>query len=296
MSTNGNTAPIRKAVMPVAGLGTRFLPATRSVPKILLPILSVPVIDYAVRELAEAGIKDVALVMSRGMESVADYFRPQEILERTLEQRGKTEELQRQREISSLARVEVFYQDEPLGIGDAVLKTRDWVGDEAFAVLFPDDVIWGEPGATQQLVGVRNQHGGQVIAAIEVPDEVVPSKGIIDGEALGDGNYRVRGLVEKPALQDAPSNLSIVGRYILDPAVFRHLEKGMVGAGGEVQLTDGIAATLDEVPMYAHPVVGRHVDTGNPAGMLEAALFEAEHDPALRDLVAGIVQSWQAVR
>lgn len=291
MSTQNR--PIRKAVIPVAGLGIRFLPVTRAVPKILLPVLNVPVIEYAVRDVVNSGITDIAIVMSRGMESVASYFGEQPELVRTLEERGRAELAALQREISSLANITTLYQDDPKGLGHAVLMARDFVGDEPFAVLLPDDVIWSDTPSTKQLIDVRSAHGGSVIAALEVPDEVVSQKGIIDGDEVADRVVSVRGLVEKPALEDAPSNLSIIGRYVLDPAVFEYLSGEHAGAGGEIQLTDAIEATLGAVPVHACRFEGHHVDTGNPGGMLQAALYEAGRDPALRKLVNEAISAWE---
>lgn len=291
---NSPITPVQKAVIPIAGLGTRFLPATRAVPKILLPVLNVPVIDYAVREVVGSGITDIAFVMSPGMESVADYFKEQPQLEGTLERRGNRELVEKQREIASLANISTYYQEDPRGLGHAVLMARDFVRDEPFAVILPDDVIWAETPATKQLLDVRSAHGGgSVIAALEVPDEVVSKKGIIDGEEVAPGVMSVKGLVEKPALEDAPSHMSIIGRYVLEPAVFEYLEGEHAGAGGEIQLTDAIEATIGRLPVHACSFEGHHADTGNPGGMLEAALYEAGKDPELRELVKQAVARWK---
>lgn len=280
--------------MPVAGLGTRFLPATRSVSKVLIPILNVPVIEYAVREVVASGITEIAIVMSRGMEEVTEYFGEQKTLVDTLEERGKGDLAAMQREISSLASVTTLYQDDPRGLGHAVYMAREFVGDEPFAVVLPDDVIWAQTPATQQLIEVRGTRGGgSVLAALEVPDEVVSSKGIIDGDEVTDGVYSVRGLVEKPSLEDAPSNLSIIGRYVLEPTVFDYLEEEHAGAGGEIQLTDAIEATIGKLPVFACRFDGHHADTGNPGGMLEAALYEAGKNPALRELVKSAIAAWE---
>lgn len=290
---NSQIPPVRKAVIPVAGLGTRFLPATRSVPKILLPVLNVPVIEYAVRELVQSGIRDIALVMSRGMESVAEYFGDQEKLAATLEERGKPELAAEQREISRLANVVTRYQDDPKGLGHAVFMAQDFVGDEPFVVVLPDDVIWSQTPVTQQLINVRNSNGGgSVLAGLEVPDEVVPTKGIIDGEEIATDVYSVKGLVEKPSLEDAPTNMSIIGRYVLEPAVFDFLAREQAGAGGEIQLTDAIEATIGDLPVHACRFEGHHADTGNPGGMLEAALYEAGRDPDLKALVKAAIADW----
>ncbi len=291
---SNETTPVRKAVMPVAGLGTRFLPTTRSVPKILIPILNVPVIEYAVREVVNSGITDIAIVMSRGMEEVVGYFGERRELVDILEERGRTELAAMQRDIASLARIETIYQDEPRGLGHAVLMARDFVASEPFVVVLPDDVIWSDVPATRQLIDVRTaQGGGSVIAALEVPDDVVSSKGIIDGEEISDGVFSVSGMVEKPALEDAPSNLSIIGRYVLEPAVFDYLEEEHTGAGGEIQLTDAIEATIGRLPVHACRFTGHHADTGNPGGMLEAALYEAGKDEGLRELVRAAISEWE---
>lgn len=290
---SNSISPVRKAVIPVAGLGTRFLPATRSVPKILIPILNVPVIEYAVREVVSSGVTDVAIVMSRGMEVVAEYFGEKSALVNILEERGKSDLAAMQREISSLTNVTTLYQDDPRGLGHAVFMARDFVGNEPFTVVLPDDVIWSDTPATRQLIDVRQARGGgSVIAAIEVPDEVVSSKGIIDGDEVSDGVFSVRGLVEKPRLEDAPSNLSIIGRYVLEPAVFEYLEGEHAGAGGEIQLTDAIEATIGKLPVHACRFEGHHSDTGNPGGMLEAALHQAGKDPELRKLVMAAIAAW----
>ena len=290
---NKNPMQVRKAVIPVAGLGTRFLPATRSVPKILLPVLNVPVIEYAVREVVNSGITDIAIVMSRGMESVSEYFGEQAELVRTLDERGRAKLAAMQREISSLAKITTLYQDNPKGLGHAVLMAAHFVDGEPFTVILPDDVIWSATPATRQLIDVHTEYGGSVVAALEVPDEVVSQKGIIDGDEVADRVVSVRGLVEKPALEDAPSNLSIIGRYVLDPAVFDYLVGEHAGAGGEIQLTDAIEATLGSLPVHACRFEGHHVDTGNPGGMLQAALFEAGRDPLLRALVTEAIANWE---
>jgi UTP--glucose-1-phosphate uridylyltransferase len=279
------TRVITRAVIPVGGLGTRFLPATRTVPKLLLPVLNVPVIEYAVREAAEAGATDVAIVMSPGMESVTEYFQDQAVLERELKARGHDDLLEAQLEIASLANITTVYQYEPRGPGHAILQAREFCDGEAFVTIFPDDVIIHETSATEQLLQVYRQHGGSVIAAVEAPDEIVHTKGIIGGTEVGDGIYSVDTLVEKPALEDAPSNLAIVGRYVLDNSVFDYLAEEHAGAGGEIQITDAIASLIGNSPVHARKFTGFHADTGNPGGMLEAAIYVAKQDPALAEIV-----------
>lgn len=280
-----DTTTITKAVIPVGGLGTRFLPATRTVPKLLLPVLNVPVIEYAVREAAGAGVRDIAIVMSPGMESVAEYFQDQVVLERELKARGHDKLLEAQLEIASLASVTTVYQHEPRGPGHAILQAREFCDGEPFVTIFPDDVIIHEISATEQLFQVYREHGGSVIAASEVPDDLVHTKGIIGGAEVGDGVVSVDVLVEKPTLEDAPSNLAIVGRYVLDNRVFDHLSEERPGAGGEIQITDAIASLIGKSPVHARRFEGFHADTGNPGGMLEAAIYVARQDPLLADVV-----------
>ena len=276
---------LTKAVIPVGGLGTRFLPATRSVPKLLLPVLNVPVIEYAVREAAAGGVRDIAIVMSPGMESIAEYFQNQSVLERELKVRGRDELLEAQLEIVSLASITTVYQHEPRGPGHAILQARDFCDGEAFLTIFPADVIINDTSASEQLLQVYRHHGGSVIAATEAPDEIVPTKGIIGGTEVGDGVWSVDALVEKPTLEDAPSNLAIVGRYVLDNGVFEYLDDERTGAGGEIQLTDAIASLIGNSPVHALRLAGFHADTGNPGGMLEAAIHVAKQDPELAEIV-----------
>ena len=283
---------IRKAVIPVAGLGTRFLPVTRSVPKALLPVMGTPLIHYAVDEAAECGIDTVVLVISPGMESVAAYFDARPDLETALESSGRRALLEQQRQINDMADIVTVTQPEPRGLGHAVYLAHQAIGSEHFAVILPDDFIRFSLSALGQLLEVHRERGGSVLAARAVPDEVVPTKGIIDAEPLGNRVHRVRGLVEKPPLDDAPGNLSIIGRYVLGPGVFDHLAHGTAGAGGEIQLTDAIAATIGADDVFACEFEGTHNDVGEPKGMLLAALQEARSDPDLRANVLDAVSGW----
>lgn len=290
-SQSSNFPPITKAVIPVGGLGTRFLPATRTVPKPLLPVLNVPVIEYAVREASVAGVTDVAIVMSPGMESVAEYFGSQEILERELRGRGRDELLEQQLEIASLVNVTTVYQHEPKGPGHAILQAREFCEGEAFVTIFPDDVIINDTSATEQLMQVYREHGGSVIAVSEAPDEIIHTKGVIGGDSVGSGVHSVSSLVEKPSLENAPSNLAIVARYILNNGVFDYLSEERAGAGGEIQITDAIASLLGNSPIHAREIEGFHADTGNPGGMLQAAIHVAKQDPELAKLVEAATQA-----
>ncbi|MSQ09302.1 MAG: UTP--glucose-1-phosphate uridylyltransferase [Dehalococcoidia bacterium] len=293
MPFSKNTQSVRKAVIPAAGLGTRFLPVTRAVPKALLPVLNKPLIHYVAEEAAASGIREVALILGPGMDAVAEYFTDQPILESTLRQRGHTDLLHEQRGISDLVDITVIIQHTPHGLGHAVLLAKEFIGNETFAVLLPDDLIWGNTPAIEQILAVRKRYGGSVIGAREVPLDLVSKFGIIDGHLLESGVFEVKRLVEKPKPQHAPSNIAIVGRYVLEPRVLDHLANTKPGAGGEVQLTDAIAAMIGESPVHACAVEGRHADAGVPAGLLQAALYEARKDPALREAVMATVAAWQ---
>ncbi|MDA1256370.1 MAG: sugar phosphate nucleotidyltransferase [Chloroflexi bacterium] len=279
---------VRKAVIPAAGLGTRFLPVTRAVPKPLLPVLDRPLIHYAVAEAAAAGIDQIAMVLSPGDDAIADYFRPNVRLERAFGERGDAVRLAQQKEINGLAEITVLEQTVARGLGHAVLMARDFVGDEPFAVFLPDDLIWSVTPAIAQLARISEEHGGSVVAAKRVPQEAIPNLGIIDAESVGHGVHRVRGLVEKPPLEKAPSDLAIIGRYILTPGVFDRIEYGSAGALGEIQLTDAIAAAIGVEPVHACEFEGDHIDAGTPAGMLAATIYEARRRPEFSDAVAAL--------
>ncbi|NQW19819.1 MAG: UTP--glucose-1-phosphate uridylyltransferase [Chloroflexi bacterium] len=276
---------VTKAVIPVGGLGTRFLPATRSIPKPLLPVLNVPVIEYAVREAAKAGITDIAIVMSPGMESVAEYFGSQAVLERELKDRGRYELFEAQLEIASLANITTVYQQVPRGPGHAILQARDFCDSEPFLTIFPDDLVINEISATEQLMQVYREHGGSVIAVRAAADDIIHTKGVIGGHSVSVGVYKVDKLVEKPALENAPSNLAIVARYILDNRVFDYLYEEHSGAAGEVQITDAVASLLGSSPIHAREITGFHADTGNPEGVLLAAIHVAKQDPRLAEIL-----------
>jgi UTP--glucose-1-phosphate uridylyltransferase len=265
----------RKAVIPAAGLGTRFLPATRSVPKVLIPVLGQPAIHYAVEEAARAGIEQVVLVISPGQEAVGSYFGTHLELEAALERNGRADLLERMKAISNLAEVRTVPQEQPLGLGHAVLTARAEVGDEPFAVFLPDDIIWSETPTIGKMMEFYSEYGGSVIAVQEVPDEAVSSLGIIDHKPLDGTLSRVVGMVEKPPLAEAPSNLAIVGRYVLTPQVFDALESIKPGALGEYQLTDAIASLLPAQDIFAYRFPGAHFDVGTPLGLLKASVYAA---------------------
>ena len=279
---------LRKAIIPAAGLGTRFLPVTRSVPKELLPILDRPMLQYVVAEAAEAGIQEVIVITSPGKEGIADYFRARPDLEERLA--GEPQLLDRVRSGTDLAEVSFVIQKEPLGLGHAVLTARDAVGDEPFAVILPDDLIAHTPGVLSQMLAATAGEDSNSIASVAVerlPWEVVHNYGVVDAEPAGERRHRVHGLVEKPPPGTAPSNLSIVGRYILPPQVFDCLERTPPGARGEIQLTDGLSLLMEDVALYACEFDGIRYDGGNPMGLLRASL---EHALARDDTRAAAVE------
>ena len=285
---------IRKAVMPVAGFGTRFLPVTRAVPKNLLPVFDRPSVHLCVEEAVSAGIEDIVFIVSEGQEeAIARYFSPQPALERALESRNDTALLDRMRAISGMANVSFVTQTEQKGLGHAVLMAREAVGDEAFAVFLPDDVIWADSPTIGDMIEVHEETGGDVVALEEVSDEDVPSKGIVAIERVSEATSRVVGMVEKPALEDAPSNLAIVGRYVLTAGIFDTLENTPAGALGEIQITDAIARHIGSPGVYGYHFGGEHQDVGNPLGALKASVTEAlrreESADDLREWLAGIV-------
>lgn len=285
MSESQRTA-VRKAVILAAGFGTRMLPATKAQPKEALPLVDKPIIQYAVEEAAASGLQQVIIVTSMGKRAVEDHFDRSLELEQALEAKGDMERLAEIRRINDLADIVYVRQHEQLGIGHAVLQVRNVVGREPFVLFLPDDVIVSEVPAAQQLINVFGAQGGSVLAVEEVPPEEVPNYGIVDGEPMAEGLWLVRGLVEKPSLADAPSNLGVVGRYVLTPEIFDALQETKPGKNGEIQITDGLIKLLKHQPMFAHRFQGRRYDTGRPMGLLKAsievALMRADLGPELR--------------
>lgn len=263
---------VKKAVIPAAGLGTRFLPITKSVPKELLPILDRPMLQYVVEEAAEAGIEEVIVVTAPGKESIAAYFQPRPELEERLAETGADDLLEMVRYVSGLARVSFVIQEEPLGLGHAVLTAKEAVGDEPFVVILPDDIIDHRPGVITQLLAVSEKYQAGSVAVEQVPWEVIHNYGVVDAEPKEERTHSVKRLVEKPARAEAPSNLSIVGRYILPAEIFDCLERTPPGTKGEIQLTDGIGLLLEEQDIYAYEFLGTRYDGGTPLGLLRASL------------------------
>ena len=272
---------IRKAVFPAAGLGTRFLPATKAQPKEMLPLVDKPIIQYGVEEAVESGIDNIILVTGRGKNAIEDHFDVSVELETFLEARGKKELLTEVRKISSLINFSYVRQGEPLGLGHAVLVTRALVGDEPFAVVLGDDVIDATPPALAQMIKVFEEVQGPVLAIERVPREDVSSYGIIDAEEIRPGVYRIRDLVEKPPRNEAPSDLAIIGRYILTPDIFPALEATVKDRTGEIQLTNGLRHLLKSRPIYGCRIDGVRHDTGNKLGFLKAVVYFALRRPDL---------------
>ena len=292
----GVAARIRKAVFPAAGLGTRFLPATKAQPKEMLPLVDKPIIQYGVEEAVASGIDNIILVTGRGKNAIEDHFDVSVELETFLEARGKRAQLAEIRKISNLINFAYLRQGEPLGLGHAVLVTREFVGNEPFAVILGDDVIDAEPPAMKQLMDVFERVDGPVLAVERVPQEDISNYGVIaiDMEAstqLGPGVYRVRDLVEKPSRDEAPSNLAIIGRYVLTPDIFPALAATKSDRTGEIQLTNGLRELLKSRPIYACEVQGVRHDTGNKLGFLKAVVYFALKRPDLADRFATYLAS-----
>ncbi|NJM51368.1 MAG: UTP--glucose-1-phosphate uridylyltransferase GalU [Sphingomonadales bacterium] len=282
--------PIRKAVFPVAGLGTRFLPATKAIPKEMLPVVDRPLIQYAVDEAREAGIEQMIFVTGRGKSAIEDHFDIAFELERTMAERGKSLAVL---EPTRLGPGNCAYvrQQEPMGLGHAIWCARDIVGDEPFAIFLPDEFMHGSPGCMAQMVKAYNEVGGNLISVLEVPRDKVSSYGVIDPGERAGALTEVKGLVEKPSVADAPSNLIISGRYILQPEVMRTLENQEKGAGGEIQLTDAMARMIGNQAFHAVTFDGNRYDCGSKVGYIEANLAVALEREDMADEVRSIARA-----
>ena len=288
------TIRVRKAVFPAAGLGTRFLPATKAQPKEMLPLVDKPIIQYGVEEAVASGASNIILVTGRGKNAIEDHFDVSVELESYLEARGKKDLLDEVRKISNLINFAYVRQGEPLGLGHAVLVTRDLVGDEPFAVILADDVIDAEPPALKQLIDVYERVQGPVLAVERVPMEDVSSYGVIAPDLsvdLGEGVYLVKDLVEKPPRSEAPSDLAIIGRYILTPDIFPALQATKSDRTGEIQLTNGLRELLKTRPIYACEVKGVRHDTGNKLGFLKAVVYFALRRPDIAEKFSAYLAS-----
>ena len=265
---------IRKAVFPAAGLGTRFLPATKAQPKEMLPLVDKPIIQYVIEEAVASGLTNIIIVTGRGKNAIEDHFDVSYELERLLHERGKKELLEQVRAVSNMINVAYVRQGETLGLGHAVLMAKDLVGDEPFAVLLGDDIIDSAVPCTRQMIEVYHEHGGPVIAVHRVPRDEISAYGVIDGTPEGKSGrvYRIRDMVEKPRAEDAPSDLAIIGRYIPPPDIFAVLEATPRDKGGEIQLTNGLRALKQTHTLFGYRFDGVRHDAGNKLGFLKATV------------------------
>ncbi len=285
---------VRKAVFPVGGMGTRFLPATKAMPKEMLPVVDKPLIQYAFEEAAAAGIEHFIFVTGRGKNVIEDHFDFVPDLQRTLSERGKTMELEQVTSWMPKKSGQISYirQREPLGLGHAVWCARDLIDDEPFAVILPDDLILSRTPCLRQMIDVHTEVGGNVVAVMDVPREHTKRYGILDVEHDDGRLARAKGLIEKPDPEKAPSTLSIIGRYILHPRVFEHLDKRMLGAGGEIQLTDAMNKTIDSVPFHGLRFEGTRFDCGDKIGFLEANIAFALSRPDLCEQAKAVLKNY----
>jgi len=277
---------VRKAVIPAAGLGTRFLPATKSMPKEMLPLIDRPVIQYVVEEAIDSGIDDLIIVTGRGKRAIEDYFDDSPELEMHLRDHGKLETLKMVQDVSSLVDIHYIRQKEPRGLGDAIMRAEKHIGDEPFAVLLGDDIIRNHTPCTKQLIDLYREKQQSVIAVEAIPREKISSYGIIRGEQVNPSLYRIIDIVEKPRVEEAPSNIGAIGRYVFTPQIFECLEHTTPGVGGEIQLTDGIRILLQFQEIYAHAFQGKRYDTGDKAGYIKAIIDFALENPETCDDVA----------
>ena len=278
---------VTKAVIPAAGLGTRFLPVTKSMPKEMLPIIDIPVIHYVVNEALASGIDDIIIITGRSKRAIEDYFDDSPELEMHLAKNKKQHLLDIVQNISSLVDIHYIRQKEPLGLGDAVLRAEKHICDEPFAVLLGDDIIRNDKPCTQQLIDTFERYRCSVIAVEDVPKEMVSSYGIIKGRKLEESLYLLEDIVEKPTMEEAPSTMGAIGRYVFTPEIFDCLKRTSRGIGGEIQLTDGIRLLNSRQNVYGYTFNGRRYDTGDRMGYIEAIIdFALEHDDLRDDLVA----------
>jgi len=284
--------PVRKAVFPAAGLGTRFLPATKASPKEMLPLVDKPLIQYVVEEAVASGIESIIIVTGRGKTDIEDHFDVSFELEQLLRERGKDDLLEQVRSISEMARVSYVRQREALGLGHAVLQARDCVGNEPFAVMLSDDIIDAEVPGLKQLLDVYERYDAPVIGTMQVKGEAISRFGVIDGEEVEEGVYKVKDMVEKPAFAEAPSDLAIIGRYVLTPDIFAEIERTKPGAVGEIQITDAMRSLLKRRPFYAVRFKGTRHDAGDKLGFLianvEFALKRSDLAPEFKEYLRSL--------
>ncbi|MGL5614723.1 MAG: UTP--glucose-1-phosphate uridylyltransferase GalU [Sarcina sp.] len=274
---------VRKAIIPAAGLGTRFLPATKAQPKEMLPIVDKPTIQYIIEEAIASGIEEILIITGRNKKCIEDHFDKSIELEMSLEKSGKSELLELVRDISEMVDIHYIRQKEPKGLGHAINCAKAFVGDEPFAVLLGDDVVYSEKPCLKQLMECFDEYKTSVLGVQEVPEKDVDKYGIVDGIHIEDRVYKVKDLVEKPKKEEAPTNVAILGRYIITPAIFDILDKTKPGKGGEIQLTDALKTLIEQEAMYAYVFEGRRYDVGSKQGFLEATIEYALRKPEIKD-------------
>ncbi|MDR7871374.1 MAG: UTP--glucose-1-phosphate uridylyltransferase GalU [Tissierellaceae bacterium] len=274
---------VRKAIIPAAGLGTRFLPATKAQPKEMLPIVDKPTLQYIIEEAIESGIEEILIITGRNKSSIENHFDKSVELELELEKSGKVELLEEVKKISDMVNIHYIRQKEPRGLGHAILCAKSFIGNEPFAVLLGDDIVFNDRPCLKQMIQAYDEYKTSILGVQEVPDKDVCKYGIVEGKHIEGRVYKVRGLVEKPSIQDAPSNIAILGRYIISPAIFEILEHTKPGKGGEIQLTDGLKELAKSEAMYAYLFEGRRYDVGDKQGFLEATVEFALRREDLRE-------------
>lgn len=271
---------ITKVIIPVAGLGTRFLPVTKSIPKAMIPIFNTPSIHYAVKEAIIAGMKEVIIVMSNGQEAIIEYFKNPVELDKNLKNNQSLNEISY---MNNNISIHLVYQDEPLGLGDAILKCKDIINREPFGVILPDDLILGENSIIDEMSKVYTQKKTSVIALKKVPSNLLPNLGVVDARKISTKIYEISNMVEKPKIVEAPSDLAIIGRYILPYEIFDILEKTNAGINGEIQLTDAIALLIENIGVLGYQFTEAHFDVGTPIGLLKASIHESMKNEEFAD-------------
>lgn len=274
---------VRKAIIPAAGLGTRFLPATKAQPKEMLPIVDKPTLQYIIEEAVKSGIEEILIITGRNKKSIEDHFDKSVELEFELESKGKYELLEEVRKISDLVNIHFIRQKEPKGLGHAIYCAKSFIGNEPFAVMLGDDIVENDKPCLQQMTEMYEQYKTTILGVQEIPLEDVSKYGVVDGKQIEDSVYKVNGLVEKPAVEEAPSNIAILGRYVITPAIFDILEQTEPGKGGEIQLTDALKVLAQREAMYAYTFEGKRYDVGDKQGFLQATVEFALRREDLRE-------------
>src|SRR5690554_3038422 len=274
---------VHKAIIPAAGLGTRFLPATKAQPKEMLPVVDKPTLQYIIEEAVDSGIEEILIITGRNKKSIEDHFDKSVELELELEAKGKHDLLAQVRRISDMVNIHYIRQKEPKGLGHAIYCAKSFIGDEPFAVLLGDDIVYNEKPCLKQMIEAYNEYKSTILGVQEVPLADVSKYGIVEGKHIEDRIYKVKNLIEKPTVENAPSNIAILGRYIINPAIFKALEETKPGKNGEIQLTDALEILSNWEAMYAYVFEGKRYDVGNKLGFLEATVEFALRREELKD-------------